>query len=558
MSSVGHISSNQQDQKQLQQVPSTLLTGKKLGLVFTAFMLAYSLVALDQTIISTALPTIASKFHAVSDISWIASAYFLPQATFMLFFGALLRVFPPKPVFLVSISIFELGSLFCAVASSVDFLIFGRAVAGLGGAGLWVSIMTVVARLTTLEQRPIFMGLVGGFYAVSSIVGPLVGGAFSDGVFVCFMVQFNGLGQFSWHMRFTDINLPIGALAVVAIIFFLPNIPPPIIITTGLWHRIREFDWIGTVLSFVTVVSLLLPLQWGGNVKPWNAPEVVALLVLFAVFLVAFLLFEIKHGSNAIFPSRVLFRRNMIGAFVATFFIQLSFLLCNYYLPLLYQLRGHSATRSGIDILPFMGSGVLATIIAGGIITKLGHPRPFLLVGPAIASIAFGLLFTVHQNTSGGKIAGFQVLVGLGLGSAIQNTLVIAQAEFALEEDLIPQATSIITFMQLIGSAVGLAAFGAVFAGQLRSKLNSSGLPADVIQIVLSDIESISTLTLAQQSIVIPAYVDAVDHVFLVGIGAAALASLSACLIRPLARVKDVKRARDVEPTGNNGTSKEV
>jgi hypothetical protein len=101
-------------------------------------------------------------------------------------------------------------------------------------------------------------------------------------------------------------------------------------------------------------------------------------------------------------------------------------------------------------------------------------------------------------------------------------------------------------------------AFGAVFAGQLRSKLNSSGLPADVIQIVLSDIESISTLTLAQQSIVIPAYVDAVDHVFLVGIGAAALASLSACLIRPLARVKDVKRARDVEPTGNNGTSKEV
>jgi MFS family permease len=142
------------------------LTGKKLGFVFTAFMLAYSLVALDQTIISTALPTIASKFHAVSDLSWIASAYFLPQvsvsvnngteskgtqATFMLFFGALLRVFPPKAVFLVSISIFELGSLFCAVAPSVDFLIFGRAVAGLGGAGLWVSIMTVMARVSVFS-----------------------------------------------------------------------------------------------------------------------------------------------------------------------------------------------------------------------------------------------------------------------------------------------------------------------------------------------------------------------------------------------------------------------
>ncbi|KAJ7147294.1 transporter [Mycena filopes] len=530
MASSENISNDEKTQNETQPTnpseSSTLLKGKQLAFVFTASMLAFSLVALDQTIISTALPTIASKFHAVSDLSWIASAYFLPQATFMLFFGALLRILPPKVVFLVSISIFQLGSLFCAVAPSVDFLIFGRAFAGFGGAGLWVSVMTVVARVTSLEQRPIFMGLVGGFYAVSSVVGPLVGGAFSDHV--------------SWRWCFY-INLPIGGVAVAAIAFALPNLPPPVSSTTSFLGQIKDLDWIGTILSLGMVVSLLLPLQWGGNEKPWNAPEVIALLVLFAVLLIAFLAFEVRRGPNAIFPLQVLFRRNMIGAFLATFFVQLGFLLCNYYLPLLYQLRGHSATRSGIDILPFMGSGVLATIVAGGIITKFGYPRPFLIAGPAAASIAFGFLFTVHENTSAGKIAGLQVLVGLGLGSAIQNTLVVAQAEFASEQDLVPLATSMITFMQLIASAAGLAAFGAVFAGKLRSTLSSSGLPAQVIQAILSDIKAIPSLTPEQRSVVIPAYIDAVDHVFLVGIAAAALASLSACVIRASTKLKEAE-----------------
>ncbi|KAF7330988.1 ABC transporter [Mycena venus] len=528
MASSDHNSDNEkQDEPQGSSFESTLLTGKKLGLVFMAFMLGYSLVALDQTIISTALPTIASKFQAVSDLSWIASAYFLPQATFMLFFGALLRVLPPKGVLLVSISIFELGSVFCAVAPSVDFLIFGRAVAGLGGAGLWVTVITVMARMTTLEQRPIFMGLVGSFYAVSSVVGPLVGGAFTDHVSWRQVVRFKVVVIMRLTPMFpdvdvADINLPIGALAIVAILFLLPNFPPPMVITTGFWQRIKNLDWIGTILSLAMVVSLLLPLQWGGNEKPWNAPEVIALLVLFIVLLVAFIVFEIKYGSNAVFPSKVLFRRNMIGAVIATAIL-------------------HSAGLSSLQLLS-------ATITVGAIITKFGHPRPFLVAGPAIACIGFGLLFTVHQDTNAGKIAGFQILVGLGLGFAIQNTLVIAQTEFASEQDLVPQATSMITFIQLIGSAIGLAVFGAVFAGQIRSKLNSSGLPREVIQAVLGDIKIISSLPTEQQNIVIPAYIDAVDHVFLVGIAAGALASLGACLIRRSRNVKDVGKIRNVEP----------
>lgn len=159
-----------------------LLNGLRLALVFTAFVMAFTLVALDQTILSTALPIIVSDFKAVSDLTWVASGYFLPQAAFLLFFGGVLTISPIKIVFLISSSIFELGSLFCAIAPSVDFLIFGRAVAGLGAAGIWISMLSILARITTLKQRPIFVGLVGAVYAVCTVVGPLIGGSFADHV----------------------------------------------------------------------------------------------------------------------------------------------------------------------------------------------------------------------------------------------------------------------------------------------------------------------------------------------------------------------------------------
>ncbi|KAL5513629.1 hypothetical protein ACEPAH_4028 [Sanghuangporus vaninii] len=162
---------------QISIITSFLATYNAIGV--NNFDNPFFLVALDQTILSTALPTIASRFDAVKDLSWIASAYFLPQAAFMLFFGKVLAFEPPKTVFLVSIGIFEVGSLLCAVAPSVNVLIFGRAIAGLGATGLWVSIMSMIARITTLKQRPILMGLFGAVFAISSIVGPLIGGAFS-------------------------------------------------------------------------------------------------------------------------------------------------------------------------------------------------------------------------------------------------------------------------------------------------------------------------------------------------------------------------------------------
>ncbi|KAJ3564480.1 hypothetical protein NP233_g8273 [Leucocoprinus birnbaumii] len=521
---------------------STLLTGTRLALVFSAFLISFALIALDQTILATALPKIASHFDAVSQLSWIASAYFLPQActhtaAFMLFFGRVLSIAPAKAVFLFSVSIFELGSLLCAISPSVPVLIFGRAVSGFGASGLWVSIMSIIARVTTITQRPILMGLFGALFAVASIVGPLIGGGFADHV--------------SWRWCFY-INLPpqLGPVSMLAIIIFLPA-QPPLVHESSHFQRWLGLDWIGTFLSLSFVVMLLLALQWGGNTKPWSDPAVIVCLVLFAVLLVVFLLWEYKRGPTAILPLKMLLRKNLLGAFIESAFIQLAFVAAVYYLvgsslpiarnpsptgifqPLLYQVHGHSATRSGIDILPFMLSGVIANLAAGSIASAKGLVWPFLLLFPLIAAAGFGLLFTASLDSGSGSLLGFQILVGVGLGAAVQNTLVVAQAEYVNEEALVPLATSLITFMQCVGGSVGLAISGSISTSQLRTQFAhyTSELSPQEISTVLSSVEAIFSLPHDQIELAQRAYFAAIDKVMIAGVPFTVFASISALLI---------------------------
>ncbi|KZV65866.1 ABC transporter [Peniophora sp. CONT] len=509
---------------------ATILTGRRLAIVFAAFCMSFFLVALDQTILSTALPTIASHFNAVDNISWIASAYFLPQAAFMLFFGKILAVLPAKAVFMVSVFVFELGSLFCAVSFSVEFLIFGRAVAGLGGTGMWASIMSIIARITTLETRPILLGLFGAVFAVSSIIGPIIGGAFSDHV--------------TWRWCFY-INLPIGGVALAIVFVVLPNLR--VVAGSGKLTALMRLDWIGAILNFGFVTFLLIALQYGGNELPWDDGMVIAFLVLAAVFAIVFVLWERRAGPRAVLPLEVALRRNVLVSTVAAVFIFMSFVVFNVgstcrslvyscfeltkKLPLFYQVKGHSATRSGIDILPFMISGVLATLVTGGVVSKTGFAWPFLALAPILPCVGFGILFTVDQGTSFGTLFGYQLLVGIGLGCVTTLPLVVAQAEFADREDLIPLATSFSTFGQLIGSSVGLAVSGAVFASQLKHELGKLALPSAELVPVLSSVKAIVTLPVEARSGVISAYIASIQRVFLIGIPATALALIVSLLL---------------------------
>jgi len=254
---------------------------------------------------------------------------------------------------------------------------------------------------------------------------------------------------------------------------------------------------------------------------------VVSFLVLAAVFVAAFVVWEGRMGEAAILPFEVLLKRDVIFVSAASIFVFLSFVIFNYYLPLLYQVRGSSATHSGIQILPFMISGVLSTFISGGIVSKTGMAWPFLTIAPTLACVGFGLFFTVDENTSSHRLFGFQLLVGIGLGCVTTLPLVVCQAAFAHRPELIPQVTTFSTFAQLIGSSVGLAIGGAIFTSQLKKIILSQGLP----QVILSSVEAlrqpgVSPELHAQE---VAAYVTSIQRVFLIGVPAAALAVFLAC-----------------------------
>ncbi|KAF7293587.1 ABC transporter [Mycena indigotica] len=437
------------------------------------------------------------------------------QAGLMLFFGRILGMAPAKAVLLLVIGIFEAGSLLCAVAPSVNVLIAGRVVAGVGASGLMVSVMFIIAKVTTLRQRPVFMGVFGAVYAIASIVGPLIGGAFTDHV--------------SWRWCFY-INLPIGGVAFATILAALPPIQPSGIEGSQVKTWL-SLDWIGGLLSIGMVTLFLIPIQWGGNTKRWSDPEVISLLVLSAVFFLAFLLWELREGEAGILPLHMFRRRNMFGSCLEGFFINICFILASYYLPFLYQLRGHSATRSGIDLIPFMISGTVAALISGVCIAKLGHPWPFLFVGPLVAALGSGLLYTLNEFSSTGRIIGFQLILGIGLGVALQNTMVVVQAEFATEEALLSRATSVVTFTQTLGASVGLAVAGAIFAGQLRHRLNHiPGVEVSALNAALANVEAVFSFPPSVRTQVLAAYIHSVDTVFLFSVAAALLGS-AACLV---------------------------
>ncbi|KAH7333563.1 ABC transporter [Rhizoctonia solani] len=503
---------------------SQYLTGVKLALAFIGMLLSILLVALDQTIVATALPKIASHFDALSQVSWIVSGYFLTQAGLLLLYGQLLIVAPTKWIYVVAVLIFEIGSLFCAVAPSAEFLIFGRAVAGTGAAGIFISILSIIAQVTRLEDRPLLFGLFGAVFAVSSVVGPLVGGAFTDHV--------------SWRWCFY-INLPFGAVSIGAILILFDARPP---VRTDLfqydkvWRKWAALDWVGAALCLGFVTCLLLPLQWGGNTKPWNDKVVIALFCVFAVLFAAFLLWEMRKGSKGILPLSLFRHRTQVGTCIESFMIYMAMILATYYLPLQYQAtKGHSATKSGIDILPFMLACVLTAAGSGAIINVTGRYWHFLAFSPLISAVASGLLFGLNDvNISNARLAGFQILLGVGLGGSLQNVIIAIQAEYNHDEKMIPQATSLVTFTQLVGGIIGIAIAGAIFANKLSSSLFEIApkFPPEVADGVRQSVTIIFTLPPDQQAIVIQAYVRALNYVYLVGVPVCIVASLAAFLIK--------------------------
>ncbi|EJD43057.1 MFS general substrate transporter, partial [Auricularia subglabra TFB-10046 SS5] len=373
-----------------------------------------------QTIVSTALPRIVSQFNGLSQVTWVVSAYLLTQAGFMLTGGQLLTIVPTKIIFLLAISVFEIGSLICAVASSMEVLIFGRAFAGLGAA--------------CMSHR-----------------GKRLSGVLTS------------VGSWRWCFY---INLPFGGLAIATVSLFLRSHKTRV--KPGTEHLTQREKWkkvdiVGSFLCLGMVTSLLLPLQWGGNTKPWNDKVVIALFCVFGVLLAMFVAWEARMGENAILPFSLIGQAAQLGICIEAFFIMVAMLLVVYYLPLWYQAQGHTATQSGIGSAPVSLTTVLVAMLTGVVINFTGRYWPWLVVSPLLISVGSGLLYTIDESTANAKVIGYQILMGVGAGGAIQNVLIAVQAEHADQEHMVPQATATVTWTQLLGGIIGIACVDPVY-----------------------------------------------------------------------------------------------
>nr|F2SH39.2 RecName: Full=MFS-type efflux pump MFS1 [Trichophyton rubrum CBS 118892]QYR68951.1 MFS type multidrug efflux pump [Trichophyton rubrum] len=443
------------------------VTGLKLAVIVTGLCLSVLLVALDNTIIATAIPKITDQFHALEDIGWYGSSYLLTICAFQLIFGKIYTFFPVKWVFLIAITIFEIGSAICGAAPNSTALIIGRAVAGIGSAGIFSGALIIIAYSIPLEKRPAYTGAIGGMYGIASVAGPLMGGAFTDHI--------------SWRWCFY-INLPIGAVTILSILIFLKH-PKQKLDNNQTWKaRLLKLDPIGTAFFMPSIICLLLALQWGGTKYPWNNGRIIALFVVFAVLISGFIYFQIRGGDSATVPPRILKKRSIASGAFFLFTIGSAFFIMVYYLPIWFQaIKGASATSSGIMNIPMVLSLVVLSIASGITVTAIGYYAPLYYVSTVLTSIGAGLLTTFTTETSKGKWIGYQIIFGAGVGTGLQLSIIAAQAVLPLED--VAVGTVIMMFCQTLGGALFVSVGQNVFTNLLvKGVVNAApGLDPQVV-----------------------------------------------------------------------------
>ncbi|KAJ5959009.1 uncharacterized protein N7479_006159 [Penicillium vulpinum] len=501
----GNVDTEELDLDEKAQYPH----GLKLLIIVVALGMSIFLVALDMTIVATAIPKITDQFHSLDDASWYGSAFFMTTGGFQSTWGKVYKFFPLKTSFLLAVFIFELGSLICGVAPNSVALIVGRAIAGIGAAGIGSGVFIIIAFIASPKRRPLFTGIIGMSYGIASVVGPLVGGAFADKV--------------TWRWCFY-INLPVGGVAATSIIFFFHTPDRASTTKATFKEKLLQIDPIGTILLICTITSYILPLQFGGQTKAWNSSNVIGLLVGFPLMIIAFMVWEWFQGERAAFPPRLMSNRLILVNSIYAFLFAGSYFIIVYYLPYYFQsVQNVSPTMSGVQNLPLIVSMSLAIIVSGGSITKTGHTAPLMVVGGVLAAIGSGLLYSLEIGTSTGKWIGYQIVGGVGWGLAYQVPINAVHGTVVPSD--IATVTGVIVFFQTVGGAVFVAAAQAAFVNQIIIKLAATAPSINSALVISTGASELrDVFTADQMTAILPAYMTGLKVAYAISIAAAGIA----------------------------------
>ncbi|RYP29596.1 hypothetical protein DL767_006648 [Monosporascus sp. MG133] len=430
--------------------PEAQRTPLETNLIVAALCSALFLAALDITIITTAIPTIAQEFRSPLGYTWVGSAYLLANAVSVPSWGKFSDIWGRKPILLAAVANFWIGSLLCAVSVNMGMLIAARAIQGVGGGGIVVLVNICIGDLFSLRRRGIYYGLMGMVWAIASAIGPILGGVFTS--------------QVTWRWCFY-VNLPISGVCFAVLVFVLKLHNPKTPVRQGL----AAVDWTGSALIIGGTLMFLFGLEFGGIAYPWNSPTTICLIVFGVLVIVLFYLFEKKFAEFPIIPARLFTPWQNILAFFVCFSHGMVFISGSYWLPLYFQaVLGASSLLSGVYLLPFAVSLSIVSAITGVYMKKSGKYLPAIIFGMFVLTLGFGLFIDLGARANFAKIIMYQLVAGVGVGPIFQAPLVALQSR--VERRDVASATSTFGFVRQLSTSISVVIGGVIFQNSMEKQ----------------------------------------------------------------------------------------